>query len=315
MRCPLNSPCRHRAARMVRGSHRGGVMTDTAVGNASRHDGALSPHPHLRPHRPAGRRRRDPGAGRLRRPGHPHRGPGHQGAVGHPPPLGPFKDERPRHRGRRRASTTTTSRSSASRSTCAPSGARSCWPSWCRLSNAVTENFAAGVLERLGLRLRPAARAAARHHLRLQLRLRPHRALPARSSRGGRSPRRCPGSRSPPACPTSRRPAGATRYMDHTGGYFMAIAILAALFHRRRTGEGQWVDLSCTEAGVALHGPGRARRHRQRPRPARRRARPTPTAAPCAGDGAARHLPVPRRRLWVAIACRDDDDWAGARRA
>ena len=28
-------------------------------------------------------------------------------------------------------------------------------------------------------------------------------------------------------------------YMDHTGGYFMAIAILMALHHRNVTGEGQ----------------------------------------------------------------------------
>ena len=44
-------------------------------------------------------------------------------------------------------------------------------------------------------------------------------------------------------------------YMDHTGANFMAIAILAALVHRNRTGEGQWVDMSCTEAGMALTGP------------------------------------------------------------
>ena len=42
--------------------------------------------------------------------------------------------------------------------------------------------------------------------------------------------------------------------MDHHGGNFMAIAILAALLHRARTGEGQWVDMACTEAGVTLPG-------------------------------------------------------------
>src|SRR5205809_123015 len=39
-------------------------------------------------------------------------------------------------------------------------------------------------------------------------------------------------------------------YMDHHGGNFMALAILMALVHRRRTGEGQWVDMSCAEAGA-----------------------------------------------------------------
>ena len=53
-----------------------------------------------------------------------------------------------------------------------------------------------------------------------------------------------------------REPAGwGYSYMDHTGAYFMAMAILLALVHRQRTGEGQWVDLACTEAALALHGP------------------------------------------------------------
>ena len=43
--------------------------------------------------------------------------------------------------------------------------------------------------------------------------------------------------------------------MDHTGGYYMAMAILLALIHRKRTGEGQWVDLACTELALTLHGP------------------------------------------------------------
>ena len=118
-----------------------------------------------------------------------------------------------------------------------------------------------------------------------------------RSSRGARSPRRSCGLTHTSGLP-DQEPAGwGYSYMDHTGGYFMAIALLAALYHQRRTGEGQWVDLACTEAGIALTGPAVARRHRERPR----RCAPT---APCtrnrshvAGDGAARHLPVPRRRL------------------
>ena len=44
-------------------------------------------------------------------------------------------------------------------------------------------------------------------------------------------------------------------YMDHMGADIMAIAILAGLIHRNRTGEGQWIDMACTEAGTTLVGP------------------------------------------------------------
>ena len=97
-------------------------------------------------------------------------------------------------------------------------------------------------------------------------------------------------------------------YMDHTGGYYMAMAILLALIHRERTGEGQWVDLACTEAALTLHGPalldwtvnGRSLRREGRPNSNRN---DWPAMAPhgiypCAGDDE-----------WVAIACRDDADW------
>ena len=53
--------------------------------------------------------------------------------------------------------------------------------------------------------------------------------------------------------------------MDHTGGYYMAMAILLALLHRERTGEGQWVDLACTEAALDAARAGAARLHRERP--------------------------------------------------
>jgi crotonobetainyl-CoA:carnitine CoA-transferase CaiB-like acyl-CoA transferase len=44
-------------------------------------------------------------------------------------------------------------------------------------------------------------------------------------------------------------------YMDHTGGYFGAMAMLQALIYRRRTGKGQHVDLSQVEAAITLTGP------------------------------------------------------------
>lgn len=96
-------------------------------------------------------------------------------------------------------------------------------------------------------------------------------------------------------------------YMDHTGGYYMAMAILMAVIHRNNTGEGQWVDLACTESAVTLNGPalldwsvnGKAMRDS---RINANRSQFVPMAPhgiyPCAGDD-----------HWIAIACRNDDDW------
>lgn len=97
-------------------------------------------------------------------------------------------------------------------------------------------------------------------------------------------------------------------YMDHTGGMYMALAILFALIHKQRTGEGQWVDLSCTEAGLSLNGPA-ILDWTVNERPSRRADRPegnrssSPPMAPhgifaCAGDDD-----------WISIACRNDADW------
>ena len=106
-----------------------------------------------------------------------------------------------------------------------------------------------------------------------------------------------------------REPAGwGYSFMDHTGAYFMAMAILLALIHRQRTGEGQWVDLACTEAALTLHGPalldwtvnGRPTRRDGQPHANRNQWPPMAPHGiyPCRGDDD-----------WVAIACRDQDDW------
>ena len=97
-------------------------------------------------------------------------------------------------------------------------------------------------------------------------------------------------------------------YMDHTGGYYMVMAILMALIHRQRTGEGQWVDLATTEAALGLHGPTlldwtvNKRPSRQDIQPSSNRSlwpRMAPHGIyPCVGDDD-----------WVAIACRDESDW------
>ena len=38
------------------------------------------------------------------------------------------------------------------------------------------------------------------------------------------------------------------------GAYSFALAMLSALFHRARTGEGQWIDASQSEVGLFISG-------------------------------------------------------------
>lgn len=97
-------------------------------------------------------------------------------------------------------------------------------------------------------------------------------------------------------------------YMDHTGGYFMAIAVLMALYHRNKTGEGQYVDLSCADAALTLNGPalldytvnGRRSRRVGSPHSSRNEY------PPMAPHGIYRSSSDDQ---WVAIAARDDNDW------
>ncbi len=98
-------------------------------------------------------------------------------------------------------------------------------------------------------------------------------------------------------------------YMDHHGANFMAIAILAALLRRQATGEGAWIDMACVEAGAAMLGPSLLD-WSVNGRPLRRDGQPhsnrssTPDMAP--------HGIYPSSGVdeWIALGCRHDDDWA-----
>ena len=176
-----------------------------------------------------------------------------------------------------------------------------------KISDAVTDNFASGVLDRLGLGYEEMRR------------LRSDIVYVSNCGFGQTGPYRDFKSWGPIAQAvsgithssglTGQPPAGwGYSYLDHTGGYYMAIALLMALWHREQTGEGQWVDMSCTEVGANLHGAdlldwsvnGRALRADDRPDSNRSHS---PAMAPhgvyrCRGDD-----------NWVAIACRHDGDW------
>ena len=43
-------------------------------------------------------------------------------------------------------------------------------------------------------------------------------------------------------------------YLDWMGAYGYALALLGAIYHRERTGEGQWIDASRCKSGIFLTG-------------------------------------------------------------
>lgn len=103
-------------------------------------------------------------------------------------------------------------------------------------------------------------------------------------------------------------------FMDHTAGYSATIAILMALHHRNRTGEGQHIDLSQVEAATVLNGPavldrtvnGRTWRREGLP-PGNRAWEPAVAphnTYPCLGDD-----------RWIAIAVMNQSEWEALSRA
>jgi benzylsuccinate CoA-transferase BbsF subunit len=180
------------------------------------------------------------------------------------------------------------------------------------VSDVVTENFAPGVLARLGFPY---------DELRA---IRPDIVYVSNSGFGHRGPYGSFKSWGPIAqavCGLTATsglpdlpPAGwGYSYMDHHGANFMAMAILAGLLHRNRTGVGQWIDMSAVEAGITLDGPALLD-FTVNGRPTRREGMPDsnhshyPLMAPhniyaAAGDD-----------NWVAIACPDDAAWSALAR-
>jgi crotonobetainyl-CoA:carnitine CoA-transferase CaiB-like acyl-CoA transferase len=91
-------------------------------------------------------------------------------------------------------------------------------------------------------------------------------------------------------------------YTDYPSPRFALCALLAALDHRRRTGQGQYLDFAQSEASVHFLTPALLDQVVNGGTPSRE-GNDDATMAPhgvyaCAGDDA-----------WAAIACRHDDDW------
>ncbi len=175
------------------------------------------------------------------------------------------------------------------------------------VSDVVTENFAAGVLARMGFTYDTLRE------------IRPDIIYVSNSGFGHTGPYRAFRTWGPivQACSgltftsalAGREPAGwGYSYMDHMGANYMALSVLAAVVHRNRTGEGQWIDISCTEIAGTLTGTDILDSSvNDRPR------RPLGSIDSNRSENPAMAphgiYPTCDDDRWVALACRDDADW------
>jgi crotonobetainyl-CoA:carnitine CoA-transferase CaiB-like acyl-CoA transferase len=180
-------------------------------------------------------------------------------------------------------------------------------------SSIVTENFARGVMENWGLtydRLRELSPNVILAHMNGFGRTGPY----ADYRQWGPVVQAFSGLTFVAGLP-DREPSGwGYAHMDYVGSYFAIGAILTAIFHRNRTGEGVELEIPAAEAGVGLLGPALLDLQING-KPGRRPGFPTgnrlehPNAAPhgvypCAGSD-----------RWCAIAVFNDDEWRGLRQA
>jgi crotonobetainyl-CoA:carnitine CoA-transferase CaiB-like acyl-CoA transferase len=96
-------------------------------------------------------------------------------------------------------------------------------------------------------------------------------------------------------------------YTDYVGPRFSLVTLLAALDHRRRTGEGCFIDVSQAEAGIAFLAPQIAD-YRSSGRVARAQGNRDPAFAPHGVFKAS------AKDSWVAIVARDDAEWSALAR-
>lgn len=170
------------------------------------------------------------------------------------------------------------------------------------ISDVAVENFAAGVIDRLGLGY---------EELR---KVRPDIIMISMSGYGRTGPEAGYVSYGPAQVPLSGLSsltgyAGwppmhvGISYGDPTAGLHAAFALLAALLYRERTGEGQYIDMSQWESTMVMIGEGVMEYTMNGTQPPRMGNR-VPHMAPhgvfrCAGDD-----------RWVSIACGSDAEFA-----
>lgn len=169
------------------------------------------------------------------------------------------------------------------------------------ISDIAAENFAAGVIDRLGLGY---------EELR---KVKPDLIMISMSGYGRTGPEAEYVSYGPAQVPLSGLSsltgyAGwppmhvGISYGDPTAGLHAAFALLAALIHRERTGEGQYIDMSQWESTITVLGEGLMDYTMNGAQPPRMGNR-VPHMAPhgvfrCAGED-----------RWVSIVCGSDEEW------
>jgi benzylsuccinate CoA-transferase BbsF subunit len=169
------------------------------------------------------------------------------------------------------------------------------------VSDVVAENFAAGVMDKMGL------------GYEVLRQIKPDIIMIAMSGYGAVGPESAYVSYGPAQVPMSGLSSltgfpgfppmhVGFSYGDPNGGLHGAFAVLAALMHRARTGEGQYIDLSQWDTSVAILGEGVMEQVMNEAQPPRMGNR-DPYMAPhglfrCQGED-----------RWVSIVVASDDEW------
>jgi crotonobetainyl-CoA:carnitine CoA-transferase CaiB-like acyl-CoA transferase len=174
-----------------------------------------------------------------------------------------------------------------------------------RQSDIVAEGFSPGVLERLGLGYE-VLKSIRPDIIYIQQSGMGSRGLYGRFRTVGPVAASFAGTTDMSGLPEPAMPAGwGYSYLDWAGAYGFALAILGALYHRDRTGEGQWIDSSQCEAGIFQTAvPILDWSANERPWTRIGNRSPYKPAAPhgayrCSGED-----------RWIAIACFGEAEWA-----
>ncbi len=168
-------------------------------------------------------------------------------------------------------------------------------------SDIVAENFAAGVMDKMGLGYE---RLKAIKSDIIMIALSGYGATGPESPYVSYGPAQVPmsGLASMTGFPDSPPMSVGFSYGDPNGGLHGAFAVLAALMHRARTGEGQYIDLSQWETSVAVLGEGTMAQEMNGSPPQRIGNRDLYMAPHglfrCQGDD-----------RWVSIVVADDNEW------